>query len=486
MTASPLLSRVRSWLMDDARGDEPPARVLEAIRAQQDRSEILVSLAQLLAASLFTTLYAAAPMAEGQVQVATLAAALDFVAVLLGVDLTSVGLGPLRELLSHVEFVFGVLTIYTLATLFRLYLAMRHRLTPWMLYGSAAIDMALLMAVIWSFHIKYAQTAAFYLKAPTFVYVFIFIALRALRFEARYVLFAGAMGVLGWTLLLLIALSGIGGPPNRTHDFIEYVTSNATLVGAEVDKIVAIALVTLILALAISRARRLMVRATTEGTAAQDLSRFLAPEVADRIRRSEMKIAAGEGDLRDVTILTTDLRGFTSLSTTMDPGSVMKLLQDYQGRVCPAIQAAGGSIDKYLGDGILSSFGAARPSETHAADALRAADAVTKAVEAWNEDRAAKGLPVMRVGMALASGRVVFGAVGDGDRLEYTVIGDAVNLAAKLEKHTKAENVRALCDAPTYDLARRQGYTPPVQREQRPARTIGGVAEPLDLVILAA
>jgi adenylate cyclase len=486
MTAVPLLTRLRSWLMDDARDDEPPARVLEAIRAQQDRGEVLVSLAQLLAACLFTTLYATAPMAEGQIQAATLANGLEFLCVLLAIDPTTGWLAPVRLALAHVEFVFGTLMIYALATFFRLVMALRHRLTPWMLYGSAAIDMALLMSVVWSFHIKYGQTAAFYLKAPTFAYVFIFIALRALRFEARYVLFAGAMGILGWMLLLLIALSGIGGPPERTHDFVEYMTSNATLVGAEVDKMVAIALVTLILALAISRARRLLVRATAERTAALDLSRFLAPEVADRIRRSEMRIAAGEGDLRDVTILTTDLRGFTRLSTTMDPGAVMKVLQEYQGRVCPVIRAAGGSIDKFLGDGVLASFGAARPSATHAADALRAADAVTAAVEAWNAERAARGLPVMRVGMALASGRVVFGAVGDGDRLEYTVIGDAVNLAAKLEKHTKAEEVRALCDARTYDLACRQGYAPPTPRERRPARTVGGVADPLEIVILAA
>jgi len=240
----------------------------------------------------------------------------------------------------------------------------------------------------------------------------------------------------------------------------------------------------LILALAIARARRLLVRATAERAAAQDLSRFLAPEVADRIRRSAMKIAAGEGELRDATILTTDLRGFTHLSATMDPDSVMKLLQDYQGRVCPTIQAAGGSIDKFLGDGILSSFGAARPTDTYAADALRAVDAASDAVAAWNAERAARDLPPIRVGMALASGRVVFGAVGDGDRLEYTVIGDAVNLAAKLEKHTKEENVRALCDEGTYALALSQGYAPPAQRERRAGRRVGGIAEPLDLVVL--
>ena len=478
------LGRLRTWLMDNGRDDEPPARVLETIRAQQDRSEVLVSVAQLLSIAFFATLYGAAPMAEGQIQPVTMAAPIDFFVSLLGLDPEQTVLAGLRRAASHVEFVFGVLGIYAVVTLLRLILALRRRLVPWMLYGSAVIDMALLMAVIWSFHLKYAQAAAFYLKAPTFMYVFIFIALRALRFEARYVLFAGAMGALGWTVLLLIVLSGHGGPANVTHDYVEYMHGNATLIGAEVDKIVAVLLVTLILALAIARARRLLVRATAERTAAQDLSRFLAPEVADRIRRSAMKIAAGEGELRDATILTTDLRGFTRLSTTMEPGAVMTLLQDYQGRICPVIQAAGGSIDKFLGDGILSSFGAARPTDTHAADALRAVDAAAEAVAMWNAERTARDLPPIRVGMALASGRVVFGAVGDGDRLEYTVIGDAVNLAAKLEKHTKEENVRALCDAATYELAVRQGYVPPVQRERRSARSVGGVAGPLDLVIL--
>lgn len=484
MRAVSPFGRLRAWLMDEGRDDEPPARVLETIRAQQDRSEILVSVSQLLAIAFFATLYGAAPMAEGQIQPVTMASPIEFLAALLGLDPEQTVLAGLRRAASQIEFVFGVLGIYGVVTLLRLILAVRRQLVPWMLYGSAVIDMALLMAVIWSFHLKYAQPATFYLKAPTFMYVFIFIALRALRFEARYVLFAGAMGALGWTMLLLIVLSGHGGPPNITHDYVEYMHGNATLIGAEVDKIVAVLLVTLILALAISRARRLLVRATAERAAAQDLSRFLAPEVADRIRRSAMKIAAGEGELRDATILTTDLRGFTQLSTTMDPGSVMKLLQEYQGRICPAIQAAGGSIDKYLGDGILCSFGAARPTDTYAADALRAVDAAAEAVAVWNAERAGRGLPPIRVGMALASGRVVFGAVGDGDRLEYTVIGDAVNLATKLEKHTKEENVRALCDAGTYALAVSQGYASSAQRERRAARSIGGIAGPLDLVVL--
>jgi adenylate cyclase len=294
------------------------------------------------------------------------------------------------------------------------------------------------------------------------------------------------MAAAGWAWLAWYVATGRGGPPNRTHNFIDYMTSNALLVGAEIDKIIAILLATLVLALAISRARHLLVRAVSEGAAARDLSRFFDPGVAARIRGAAMSIKPGEGELRDVAILTVDLRGFTRLSTELAPDEVMRVLQDYQGRVCPLIAANGGSIDKFLGDGILASFGAVVPSPTAAADALRAADAVIGAAAQWAAERRAAGAAPLEVGLAVSSGRVVFGAVGDAERLEFTVIGDAVNFAAKLEKHNKEERTRAVTDAATYALAERQGYVPPGRRERRPARRVGGVAEPVDIVVLAA
>jgi adenylate cyclase len=169
----------------------------------------------------------------------------------------------------------------------------------------------------------------------------------------------------------------------------------------------------------------------------------------------------------------------------MKPDEVMKLLQDYQERMCPLIVDNGGSIDKFLGDGILASFGAVATTATPAADALRAADALIEAARQWAEARRAAGLRPLEVGVAVASGRVVFGAVGDGERLEFTVIGDAVNWAAKLEKHNKEEKVRALTDAATYALARRQGYQPIAEREIRHGRRVGGVANLVDIVVLA-
>jgi adenylate cyclase len=161
----------------------------------------------------------------------------------------------------------------------------------------------------------------------------------------------------------------------------------------------------------------------------------------------------------------------------------VQLIAEYQARMVPLVRAHGGSIDKFLGDGILASFGAARPSTTFAADALRAADALIVEADAWLAERRAAGSPAPRMGLAVAVGPVVFGAVGDEVRLEFTVIGDAVNLAAKLEKHTKEERVDALTTRAAYEEAVGQGYA--ARKRALAGRKVAGVEGELDLVVLA-
>jgi adenylate cyclase len=431
-----------------------PERVRLAIRDQQDRSEILIGWFQLGVLVLIGSLYFAAP----------------------------------KTFSEDAEFapVPWALSTYLVLTLIRLVWAHQGRLPDWSLRLSVVFDMALLMGLIWSFHLQYMQPASFYLKAPTVLWVFIFIALRALRFEARFVVLAGLVAVAGWILMVLYVV--LGDPDNMmiTRDYVTYMTSNAVLIGAEVEKIFSIVMVTGAISLALLRAKNLLVRAVAEQTAARDLSRFFAPEIAARIKASEQEIRAGTGEMRDAAVLNLDMRGFTRFAAETTPDAAMGLLSDYQAQMVPIIHKHGGSIDKFLGDGIMATFGAAVPSDHYAADALRALDEAMLAARRWREACQADGRPCPEVNGSVATGRVLFGAVGDETRLEFTVIGDAVNRSAKLEDQNKTLGVDAVTDLETYELALAQGYAPSATGRTLPGAAVAGLAQPVDLVVLVS
>jgi adenylate cyclase len=378
------------------------------------------------------------------------------------------------------------LAIYAIFTAVRIVLAHRGQLSNSLVAISTVVDIAVLMITIWSFHLQYQAPPALYLKAPTLMYVFILIALRTLRFEPRYVLIAGGCGAAGWLALFIFAAAGSGSAaPIFTHNYVDYVTSYKILRGAEIDKILSILMVTTILALSLVRARKLLVNSVAEAAAATDLARFFAPEIAARLRRSEIDPTAGQGVRRDAGILSIDMRGFTTLSHDMPPTELIALLGEYQSRLVPVIERHHGTIDKYLGDGILASFGAVAPNARYAADLCRALEQLTVTARSWRLERQKRGLPAPLIGMAGATGEVVFGTVGHESRLEYTVIGEVVNLTAKLEKLTKHEGVPALLTRQTYALAVAQGYRPKATIEERPGRSIEGVTDPVDLVALS-
>ncbi len=430
-----------------------PERVVRAIIAQQNASERLVGWFQLTFLVLFGSLYSVAPKA--------------------------VSTEKTYEILPW------FLVVYLLLTVTRLIVAYRSRIPEPLLYVSVIIDMGLLLGMIWAFHIQYQQPPSFYLKAPTLLYVFIFIALRALRFEARFVIVAGIVAAIGWMTLAAYSIFSAGGMDMITHDYVHYMKSNSILIGAEFEKVVIILTVTVIIALAINRARKLLVSSVAEETAVRDLSRFFSPEIAQQITASEQEISVGKGQLRDAAILMVDIRGFTRLASVIKPDDLICLLTEYQSYMVPIIQRHGGTIDKFLGDGIMATFGAAVTSETFAADALKTVDAIMAAADNWSADLQAENKQLLKIGAAVTTGQIIFGAVGDTSRMEYTVIGDAVNLAAKLEKHTKTEGVRALCTASSYESALGQGYHPPVEYKTLKDREIEGVSQTQDIIILA-
>jgi adenylate cyclase len=168
-----------------------------------------------------------------------------------------------------------------------------------------------------------------------------------------------------------------------------------------------------------------------------------------------------------------DLRGYTRLSAHLSPGELLALVGDFQRVAVPIIRRHRGTIITYLGDGIMVAFGAARSSDTYAADALRCAEALAAAAGGAAE-----------VGIGVDAGPVVCGTIGEEGKLEYAVLGEPVNRAAKLQAHTKEEGVRALATRAALERARAQGFADGRCRLLAPARRVAGVDVPLELVAL--
>jgi adenylate cyclase len=185
---------------------------------------------------------------------------------------------------------------YLVITLTRLGLVWTDRLPDWFVYASVVVDIALLYGLMWTFHIQYEQPAAFYLKAPTLLYVFIFIAIRALRFEVRFVLLSGVVAAIGWLVMAGYAIYFDPRGVALTRDYVAYLTSNVGLLGAEVDKIVSIIVVTLTICVAIGRARRMLVRAIVEESTARELSRFVRHQsISGRCHSGDLQFARPSG-----------------------------------------------------------------------------------------------------------------------------------------------------------------------------------------------
>ena len=407
------------WLAGKLVVNDIPVRLRNHIVNHQIESERIIGWAQLVIVSAFAVLYALTPKAFSE----------------------SVEFAPVPWFLAA----------YFAFTFLRLYLSYRHRLSFPFLLISIVVDMALLFGLIWSFHIQYMQPASFYLKAPTLMYVFIFIALRALRFEAGFVVFAGLSAAVGWLLLSYYAIDTTG-MENITRDYVEYLTSTKILIGAEWDKVISILMVTAVLATVIARGQGLLKHAILSSAAAEDLSRFVPDVIAKQIKNAEIVPDLDKTESGECTILFVDLESFTSVGETLSPEQLVATLNDYFAVAAKPIHEYGGVINQFQGDAILASFNIPQKNQDHAANAIRAA----REILAVLESRDFSGVQ-LRVRIGINTGHVTGGLVGIPERVHYTVHGDDVNIASRLEQLNKDFDTRLLLSENTR-LAAGQGF----------------------------
>ncbi len=404
-----------------------PARVLTNLKERERTNEVLVRVIQLGIVVMFITLYSLAAKTGSEAA------------------------------FQPVPYVLGT---YSILSMIGLIWSIRRELPSIAVYFSIIIDFTILYSLIISFHYQYEQPPAFILNAPTLLYVFIFIALRALRLEWKYVVAAGLTAAAGWALVIFYVTSIKPEEMVITRDYVEYLTSNSILIGAEIDKIITILLVTAILALVVNSSSNLLVTAVTEQMAAKDFSRFFDERVAHDIRSSQETLEAGIGERRNTAIINIDIRGFSKLAAHREPSEVMQLLSAYQSRLVPILQHHGAIIDKFMGDGIMATIGIDNPEKPFSKNAMEAAEAVLEDCQKWkDEEPLFADVGLNKIGIGIACGTVAFGAVGQGNRLEMTVIGAPVNTSAKLEKHNKVLGTNCIVSRKTWDMALEEGYT---------------------------
>lgn len=327
---------------------------------------------------------------------------------------------------------------------------------------------------------------AFQYRFETFLYFFVILAGATLAYSWRTIVAVGTWTVALWTLgavgIWVFRDDPAGWqsaatalyPDNPT--LAEFMDPSALLPDVRVQEAVVFLIVAVTLAVSVRRFNLLVLDQAEVARERANLARYFSPNVVDELSHNDEPLKRVRS--QDVAVMFVDIVGFTSFAADRSPEEVIATLRDFHGRMEAEVFRHEGTLDKYLGDGLMATFGTPVARADDAARALACARAMLETTERFNAERRAAGQPAIRASIGLHHGPAVLGDIG-ANRLEFAVIGTTVNIASRLEALSRPLGVRLVVS----DAAIRSGGEGAADAGfvQRPAQTIRGVAEPLDL-----
>ena len=293
------------------------------------------------------------------------------------------------------------------------------------------------------------------LRGGNFAYFYVLLAGLSFGFRPRHVLFGGAMGALAWgagvarlaslpsTILIL--------PPSDASSASSAAGSLPTLLdlNVPVQDIAIFLIVASLLALTVSRSRGLVLRQARLERERANLARYFPPATVDRLARQDAALAQVRE--QDAAVLFADVVGFTHWSERHAPTEVIGLLREVHAMLEEAVFRHDGTLDKFIGDGMMATFGTPSPGPRDATRALACVRDILEDFDAWNAARKRSGAEPVRIAIGLHYGPVVVGNIGTDRRLEYGVLGDTVNVASRLEALTRELDCKAAISAAVAD-----------------------------------
>lgn len=293
-------------------------------------------------------------------------------------------------------------------------------------------------------------------KFDGFSYFYVLLAAGTIAYSWRTI-FAFATWTSGlWILSLIgVAIFGIELPELSTRikealvgneRMFEFLDPNSLRIPGRVQEIVIFVIVAVILGLNGRRNRQMVIRQAEVARERANLARHFPPTTVDAIADRDQPLGAVRS--QSVTVMFTDIVGFTRMAERHSPEEVIAILREFHIIMESAVFMHQGTLDKFLGDGVMATFGTPDPKAEDASNALRCANQMMQAMADWNRRRESDGQEAIKLSIGIHSGEVVLGDIGSERRMEFAVLGDTVNVASRLEALTRELNVDVIISQP--------------------------------------